>query len=339
MKIKYRELLLLPVLAFLFFVSFLTANAVYEYKERNDLLVYADYVGCLQSNSILSCSEFISSSGEYFFYLVAYLFSALFVEFSHFILVYSFLIYSSVAILVASLSSRNGFLVYFMSISFLLTDFRFYDLANNVLRHGLAVLMMMLFLYQYTKFGRSRFVYLTSALPILSHISSIGHLFIFFRKKIFDNGFVLFGIIVALFLFNGLFEFLIKSNVFPGYITGKLYYYYINSDGYSDWLPSHYYLILLFSLILSVRDNIYLVVRKVFFGYVFLSIIFVPLDMSYRFVSFMTPLVSVMVGYQFQYVCSLVKEKFLLKSIIFALFVIYLIFIVVKNYEYLVKGF
>lgn len=324
---------------YLFFFSALTAYNALEVKENNDLLAYSLYYNCLLNSGYPSCLSEVGSSSEYVFYVITRFLSFYILDYNIFIFFYSFFIYFSVFYLVVSFTKNKSKLAVFVSISFLLTDFRFYDLGNNVLRHGLAVVLMLLFVSLFmSKIRWGRYFYLF--FPMLSHVSSIGHLVILIKSRLLDGVLFWLSIMLAGYFFSiSIIELALEYFLNFDFVFDKLLYYKQNSSYGNDWLPFHYIVIVLFSLYFTLKNDIYMAVRRILLAYVFLSIVFIPLDMSYRFVSFITPLVAILIAFQVDLVVSKFKNALEVKSLVFVFFMFYLFFIVFKNYTFIVKGF
>jgi hypothetical protein len=338
--IQIKFYLVMIIVVYLFLNSALIAYSSMEIKESNDLLVYGKYYNCLLNSGFASCSFEIGSEIEYFFYIFTKLFSFIFIDYKFFILFYSFFIFSSVFLLVLKISEIKSFTVFFISIFFLLTDFRFYDLGNNVLRHGLSVSMMLVFIYLFINKKKLISGYLVSFLPVLSHISSVGHFVLFINHKLLEGRF--FWIILGLsfyFLSNIFLKILVDSSEGLDYLFHKLMFYSQNGSFSDDWLPFHYIVVVIFTTLFINQNPSYMAVRKVFLSYVLLSIVFIPLDMSYRFASFMSPLMAILIAFQIDFIVKKFNSRICLKFFILILFLIYLFFIVNKNFDFLVKGF
>lgn len=338
--VQIKIFLILIIVMYLFLNSMLIAYNSMEVKESNDLLTYSKYYDCLLDSGLFSCSFEIGSKIEYFFYFFTKLFSFILIDYNFFILFYSFFIFLSVFLLVLKISEIKSFTIFFISISFLLTDFRFYDLGNNVLRHGLAVVMMLFFIYLFINKKKIISVYLVSFLPVLSHISSVGHFVLFINYKFLDGR--LFWIILgfSFYFFSNIFlESLLNFSKNIDFIFDKLMFYSQNSSFSNNWMPLHYLVVVIFTNLFTIQNPSYMAVRKVFLSYVLLSIMFIPLDMSYRFVSFMTPLVAILIAFQVDFFIKKFMHKCCLKQFILLLSIIYVFFIVNKNFDFLVKGF
>lgn len=337
-----RNILILNFLSFIYIsiFSFFIAYYALDYKPRNDLKIYGLYFECINSNFLYSCSDIIGSSGEFFFFLFASLFSLGSHDYSFFLFYYSVFILSSILFLVISLSKRNGFCCSVISLLFLFTDFRYYELSSNVLRHGLASSMMLIFIYCFIMQGRTKIVSFLSILPFFSHLSSVGHFILFFRNKVFDNRIFWFFVFLISYFFSEMFFGYFLNGSGDSHIYNKLMFYSqnVSVDRGEMIFPLHYVMVIFLSLAIDVKDRVYLVVRKVLFVYVALAIFFIPLGMSYRFVSFIMPLAAICFSFQIRFITNKFRG---LAFLFFLYFLIGLFFIAlfVKNYTFIVKAF
>ncbi|MEL4482923.1 EpsG family protein [Shewanella algae] len=337
-----REVLILNLFSFIYIsiFSFFIAYYALDYKPRNDLKIYGLYFECINSNFHFSCSDIIGSSGEIFFYLFSFLFSLVSPDYSFFLFYYSVFILSSVLFWVISLCKGNGFFCTITALFFLFTDFRYYDLSSNVLRHGLACSMMLMFIYFFIKQGGNKTVGFLSTLPLLSHLSSVGHFFLFLKSEILNSKFFWLFVFFVSYFFSEIFFNSFLNGSGDSYIYRKLIFYSQNASGESGGIvfPLHYALVVILSLVINVEDRNYLVVRKVLFVYVALILLFIPLGMSYRFVSFIMPLCAICFSFQINFITKKIHSS-TVSIFLYTLVSLFFIVLFFKNYYFIMKAF
>lgn len=287
-------------------LSFFVSQSNFHHRDDSDLPAYEEFYYCLAVNSIDVCSAIISSSYEYIFYCFFYIFSLVGFDFSTFIFFISFVIYSSLLVMVVRMSS-GAYGLYIVSLLFLLADFRFYDYGFNIIRHGFASVLMvfatMIFLSYSTKI---KYVFLS--IPIFAHLSAVAQLSLAIQSKFLHSRALWLLFFLVLFV---LAQFLVSiiSFIFNIDYIGDKISYYVSGERDQAWLPFQYLAVLLLSLLLDIDDSTYLVVRKVFFALIAMSIFFITTGMSYRFVAFSMPFAAVLLTYHFSYIIGLFTKN------------------------------
>lgn len=321
------------------FLSYFVTTSNYHNREGSDLFAYEQFYNCLSLDSIDVCRILISSNYEFFFYYFLKLSSLASLDFSWFIFFFSFIIYSSLVTLVIKFSKEDNRL-YWISLVFLLTDFRYYDYGFNIIRHGSASVMMLIAFgcYLVVK-SKVKNIFLFS--PVFFHLSAIAQLSLLARSRLFYSRifwFFLFLFFSAL-VFSPAFSWIAESLFHVDYLGDKLSHY-LGDGRHPDWVPLQYFFILVFSLVLNINVKTYLIIRQVFFALISLSIIFFPVGMSYRFVAFAMPFSAMLLTYQIGHVYSLFERDG--KIFFYVGVFIAMIFLgslnVLKYYEFILSG-
>lgn len=278
-------------------LAFFVANSDYHERPGSDLPAYEQFYNCLDGDSIRVCRVLISSNYEYLFYVVFLIPALLGVEFTEFLFVFSFAIYFILASSVIRLS-KNEYGLYWLSLIFLISDFRFYDYGFNILRHGFAAALM-IFFTALLGARRRKLWFFTSFLPVLVHVTAIAQLSLLSKFKLLYSRFTWLAILMSTFLFVQFFySEWVLNYIFQLEYFGDKVYYYFSSDREHDWVPVQYVVSIVAVLLVRIDDTVYIRVRQVFFVLVALSILLLVLGMSYRMVAFMMPFVAVLISYQ-----------------------------------------
>lgn len=323
-------------LCFLFmvvaFIAYLIGYGALDMKDNNDLLTYSSFYNCLVFSGAPSCLEKVGSSFEYFFYLFSYVLSLVSPDYNFFIFLYSFVLNSLLLIITMLIVRSLGLPIAILSVIYLLSDVRFYELSGNVLRHGLATTLMLVFVYSIIHFKTKRGKKILALFPVLSHVSSFGYLIVFIKSRLLDNRiFWLFIFAISFLLSKSVFEVLIQNNT-DSYIVNKLNYYVLNNSEPGRIFPYHVLIVILASFILNIVDFRYLVVKRVMYSYVTLALIFFHLGMSYRYISFMYPLCAICFAYQMSFISNAIARKEVV-LILYLLTVCVLCLMFLRNYE------
>lgn len=327
----------LTAIAFSFGISFFVSQSNFHFREGSDLPAYEKFYYCLMQSSYYDCTWLINSSYEYAFYFLFDIISFSGVNFRLFLFLFAFFLYASLSLMVVKLSS-DAFNLYWLSLIFILTDFRFYDFGFNILRHGLASALMVfstaLFVY-----NSSKLKYIFIIIPLFAHISAIAQFSLVARAEFLNARllwFIVFLVLFGLHLFSvNILTFFIGFD----YIGDKLYFYKIRNE-YSEWMPLHYFLVLFLALTLDINNKSYIIIRRVFFTLTALSIIFIPLGMGYRFIAYAMPFTAIIITYQISFIIdSFSREsKFCVYAVILLGFVGFVVIYLKLYVDFILGG-
>lgn len=322
------------------FFAFLVANSYEQPKINSDLKTYSLHYECLQDDfsSLAKCSEVIGSPIDVLYEYVAFFFKVLFggSGFVFFILIFSFLVYFLIISITIELSN-NYFLI---ALFFLLSDFRFYELGNNVLRNGLAVVLVLIIfrLYSYRSLNLG-WVY--RVIPSFAHITSLPFLFVIKLKL----SLYLYAVFLAIaflvgFKFSELLGFVYP--ILSVSLQGKISAYQILSQGeFQNWFnfPFHYLLIIILSslFVKRVRNEIFLLAFNISYVFFVFSLIFNQFGIGYRFLNFIVPFLAIMLAYIFSYLRHIENSLIYFFAVFF--YFVFLMIVFFKNYDFIIRGF
>jgi hypothetical protein len=336
MTFKYNDVM--RNLIFLFisvFISFFVSINSSNYKERNDLIAYSNYYNCLNCCSNSNCSSLIGNPVDILFSYTAmfskYLLSIN--DFYIFIFLYSFCIIYFILYFVSKISP-----FYIVSITFLLTDFRFYEYASNILRVGLSIVLL-LSVFNYIVKKRN-FSFLYKILPSLAHVTALIPL-VTPRFKI--NIYFLFISFIIFFVLSFYFDIIYESlrGFLPSMIVDKTYFYYnlakTSELGYS--IPLHYLFIIFLSIVMrnKINTSVYIYSFNIVWVLFLLSLILHSFKMEYRMFAIMPVFLSILLAYQIKYLLEIKKNIFYRVSIVILLFLFFLL-LFYKNFNEILGG-
>lgn len=330
-KNTFRNLFIVLISVFIaFFISINSSNV----KERNDLLSYSHYYNCLgTSNS--NCSDLIGSPTDKLFSYTA-MFSKYFLninDFYIFIFLYSFCIVYFILYFTSKISP-----LYIVSLAFLLSDFRFYEYASNILRVGLSIVVLLSVFNYILKKRKLSFLY--KFFPSLAHLSASVYIITpRFRLSIF---FLLMSFFIF-FIFNLYFDMIYEysKGLFPSNLLEKISFYYnlakVSEAKYT--IPLHYSFIIFFSIILrsKINEPTYIYSFNIVWFLFLISFILHGLRMEYRIFAIMPVFLSILLAYQIKYILK-IKKNILYKISIVILFISFISFIFYKNSNEILRG-
>ena len=213
-----------------FIIALVVANRGDEFKERNDTYIYYEHYRCVLTEGE-NCDDIIRGM-DVLYYPIAKVISILsFKDFYIFKLILAFLISFPILLFVVSYSVNP-----FISLCFLLADYRFYEYSANALRHGLALAFFCLFAVIYK--NNIKKIKIGSIFAILSHISAIVFLFITSRRIKRGMGTFLIALFALWFLLSNSF-----LNSISQYLPSKIQFYILASKTVQFSVPVHYAII------------------------------------------------------------------------------------------------
>lgn len=319
-------------------LAFFTALSIDKVKENNDMLAYSFHYECLGSNfaSISACQNKIGSPPDFLYQVLAYSSKFVFGKngFEWFILFFSFFVYFVILHVSAKYSPY-----YVIAVLFMLTDFRFYELGNNVLRNGLALVVFMLIFHFYMRYSLKR-SFLLNFLPVSTHITALAFV------PIASNRLTLLlyplGIVVAVFL--GLYFQLILNFIYeylPLTVQHKIDAYQMINDEegrVSFSLPMHYLLIFIAGLyfLFKSRSGLFFLCFNIIYFLFLFSIIFDQFGVGYRFLNYAVPFVALLVAY---YLFE-IKKNFGFVLFVTSYFFAVLFFLIQfsRNFDFIFRG-
>ena len=256
-------------------------------------------------------------------------------SFEWFILFFSFFVYS----VILHISSKYS-PYYLIAVLFLLTDFRFYELGNNILRNGLALVVFMLIFHFYMRYSLKRSFFL-NLLPVSAHITALA------LVPIASNRLTLLlyplGIVVAVFL--GLYFQLILNFIYeylPLALQQKINAYQMINDEegrISFSLPMHYLLVFIAGLyfLFKSRSGLFFLCFNIFYFLFLFSIIFDQFGVGYRFLNYAVPFVAILVAY---YLFEIKKMfGFAWFASFYFLIMLFFFFFFLRNFDFIFRGF
>lgn len=339
-----RTLLLLLIVTL---SSFFVSNAADTYKERNDLPMYKNNYSCLTCdiNSISECNKLMGNPQGVVYQYSAYFAKIFFnMNFNWYLFFFSFFVYFTILYIISKISP-----LHYVSIFFLLTDFRFWEYGYNILRAGLAetIFLIVFFILYKKKNILKKTKFFITGLPFLAHSSAL--VFLLIRQKKYNIFFLLFILSISIALYQ-FFDDIIKNilpQILPIKMNNKINFYYKYQENYSTNLasfsiPIHYFMILTFAFFLiyikkySYKFFVYSF-NIVLILFVF-SYIFSLLGIGYRFIGFMPPFIAILFTYEIQILFKKIKSN-ILKMIVLILSFSFILVIFFKNYELIIKAF
>lgn len=320
-------------------LAFFTALSADKAKVSNDILAYSLHYECLDSSlsSIIGCQPVIGSPPDFLYQALAYSSKLVFGEngFEWFILFFSFLVYFIILHISAKYSPY-----YLITVIFMLTDFRFYELGNNVLRNGLALVVFMLVFYFYMRFSLKRNFVLNS-LPVFAHITALAFAPITSQRLFL--ALYLVGLVVAIFLafyFPLILNFI--YDYFPLAVQHKINAYQMitNEKGNVSFsLPLHYFLVFIagFYFLLKSRSHLFFLCFNIIYFLFLWSIVFDQFGVGYRLHNYSVPFIALLVAYY------LFEIKKMLGFVFFAVsyFIVMVFFLMqfARNFDFIFRGF
>ncbi|WP_318506399.1 EpsG family protein [Photobacterium leiognathi] len=275
-------------------LSIISANRNDNYFERNDTFAYKQQYTCLSlNNSSENCKQYIGSSKIEFGYDYTVELLSWFLGKDGFLfykLIIALFINLTIFLCVGKLSGWN-----IVAIAVLLLDYRFYGFTNNTLRHGFALSLAMVSIYCSAKNKiKSSFLFYCASLGF--HISALS-LFPFVKRKIKMKVFI--AIFAVLLFFSNYFSIFIidNKNLVELYLPKLLKY--LNRDLSTGVLfPTGYLVVYLIGAYHYIKtNNSYLIlIFNVISIVIFFGLIFSSINMMGRFISFLPPLMSILVG-------------------------------------------
>ena len=315
------------------FLAGFVVNALPEEKERNDIVAYASHYDCLlqvgSGDSIYVCGDRIGNPPDFLYEnFVAFFSGFLSVEnFSIPLFFISFFIYFSVIYVSVSVSK-----LWFYSLVFLLVDFRFYELGNNILRNGISLSFLMWFVYFNYK-GFWRLALSNAFLSVASHITVSPAYLV--AGKFLGFWFVIISMLI-IYLILYFLPFLLTYA--PEVFQSKYHAYDVEFSHVDlSFLPLHYILILIVSVFLVGLKGFYGFIFGLFLMFSYLSFLMSGSGIGYRFVNFAMPFASILASYIFYYI-----HRRLGRVALYFFSMVYLLFafaLFCKNYEFIVRAY
>lgn len=308
--------------------------------ERNDLDGYFNYYNCLgaEYESIESCNQLIGNPYDVIYQYLAFIFKFISsLDFSYFIFFVSFSIFYTVARVVYCSSKASLF-----SLLFVLVDFRFWEYGFNTIRYGISLSFLLLAFEYRLKSGAASVLssVVFGLLSIFSHVSGVIAVSLFFRFRL-RNFLILILLCFFYYSFFSLFYSNVLLSVLPIELKNKLSFY-INLDRAVYSIPLHYLAVMIYAVYLYFGRKIVSPAFAVSFNIVqalfVFSVLLYPLGMAYRAFSFMTPFIAIIFGYQVSYIAHLFQVG-AGRIIVYSTFIIFLLALVFKNYEFILRGF
>jgi len=331
MKYARIEMNLLLLIVSIFF-AFLISNNSTENKERNDLLAYQAYYKCVQKN-LVSCDYLIGNPSDLAFQsTVKFSVSILNISTPYiFIFIYAFII---IFMILYSLKSISPLPI--VSILFVLTDFRFYEYSSNVLRVGIAVVLMLIAFKP--ALSKNRYF---SLIPSLGHITTVPMFFT--PKQKLSYLFLLSSLILILVLntyFIEIYDF-IRTFIHSKIVDKLVYYKELgsrNDDIYT--MPLHYFIIYIFGFILKNKINnvTYIYAFNISWIFFLASLLAYNIHMQYRFFFLILPFISIVFAFQVEYMLKRI-ETIELKLIFILLLISFYSIVFFKNMLLIMHAF
>ena len=302
-------------------------------RDRNDLYMYQKYYECINHSS--DCKDIIGNPSDVLFSWIVSI-SKIFIEkYYIFLFLYAFFINYLILWNIYKLSPFP-----LISVLFLLTDFRFYEYSSNILRVGLAeLLLLIIFKWQIIHFNNNKYL-VYKIIPLLAHISTFPALMAPMKRiKISFMLSSLIIIFILIFYFSHIFSFI--KFFLPESILGKYFYYYnltlIHSSSYS--LPLHYISIIFLSIFLlnKIKSTIYIYAFNIVWFLFIFSFILHLLNLEYRMFDLMPPFLSILLAYHIKYFFTKIKS-FYLKVDIIIIIVLLFVLIGFKNIAQILNG-
>lgn len=293
----------LPVLIAFFFAS-LSAIRTGRFWEKNDTLDYLAHYQCTASSfDIFSCNDLIGSSFD-----LSYLLLAKFISIASFSNQYVFLFVVSFIVIfpVVKFIIKNS-PIPFLSLVFLLTDFRFYETFTNMLRHGLALAMALVFFDLYFQ-GKRRAAALFAITGFGFHFSTFFFYISPFLAK-FNKYFIL--LVASIFILVAIKPDGILSSFFE-FFSGqdKLLFYahaFESLESQQASYPIHYLAIALLGVFLYFKDDLYadyVVILFVTLLGIWLYFLIINLPVAYRFLALLTPFISILLAKEYVWIVN-----------------------------------
>ncbi len=316
------------------FISFLMANSSAENKVRNDISAYKSFYMFIDSNvdSINRCNELIGAPSDRLFQVFSYISKNIFcLDFTGFLYLLSFSI-TFIVLLIVAKNSVNPVI----AILFLLIDYRFWEYSANTLRMGISVALLLLSFHLYLR-HQNKVTLLLKFIPLFAHIATFFYIFVPLRK--INNRKIIFLFLLSIifsYYFTDIFEY---RNVVPQVFLNKLSFYYQQNilDDSSFGIPKHYTLIILFGFYLyttkRIKDKIFIFSFNIIIFALLFFIILIPLGMSYRYIYYMLPFISIVLSFEIEY---LIKKKSLAyMGIVISIYSLLVLFITFNNLEFI----
>jgi hypothetical protein len=307
-------------------------------QDRNDLESYSNHYVCLGDSfsSIGNCDLLLGQPYDFLYQLIAFLLkNIILLDFSMFIFVVSFFIFYTVVIVVTSRS--KGAL---LTVLFLLVDFRFWEYGFNTLRYGLA-LSFLLIAYHNKLCANSfstRLTILTAGISSVFHASGLISFALFVRWRAWFIVSTLFISILVVYFFDAIFA--MSIHIIPIELSQKLNFYLGRQEsGYAA--PIHYTVILLYATYLRIFrrivDSSFTLSFSILLALVVFSIALIPLGLSYRAFSFMTPFIAIIFGWQVFYISRLFGD-IPSRLLVYLIASFFLLILALKNYSFILRS-